>query len=251
MLPIIPAVKEFEPAPMIEHPKKDDKRTEVVSNAGLDNPPVRVIEADDKTVAELSLLENLQREDLNPIEEAEAYQRLMDEFGLSMEELAQKMGMKQTWRIRERTDLLRLHTRYRKMLIDKYITPSQAFELSRLPHEKQHILYEKIREGRADTYNKLRALSNALLVPPPQQTVFGGNPSDEERQIGKKYDEMVDRLLSFIRRSFNAEDLKVLKRVVESDVSVNIQKLDLIIADLNRIKRAMIEAESRKEAQAA
>jgi hypothetical protein len=66
-----------------------------------------------------------------------------------------------------------------------------------------------------------------------------------------KYDELVDQLLSFIRRSFNSEDLKVLKRVVESDVSVNIQKLNLIIADLNRIKRAMIEAESRKEAQAA
>jgi transcriptional regulator with XRE-family HTH domain len=175
----------------------------------------------------------------------------MDEFGLSMEELAQKMGMKQIWRIRERTDLLRLHTRYRKMLIDKYITPSQVFELSRLPHESQHILYEKIREGKASTYNKLRALANALLVPPPKQVLFGGEPSEKELTVGRKYDELVDRLLSFVRRSMDPEDLKVLKRVTQSDVSVNIQKLDLIIAELNRIKEAMIEAESHKEAQAA
>ena len=46
------------------------------------------------------------------------------------------------------------------------------------------------------------------------------------------------------------EDLKVLKKITQSNVSVNIKKLDLIIADLNRIKKAMIEAEGRKEAVA-
>ena len=228
-----------------------ERRWRACRSAGIEKAPVRVIVADDKTVAELSLLENLQREDLNPIEEAEAYHRLMEEHGLSMEELAQKMGMKQTWRIRERTDLLRLHTRYRKMLVDKLISPSQAYELSRLSHDKQHILYEKIREGKANNYNKLRALANVLLVPPPQQTMFGGELSEHEKSVGKKYDEMVDRLLSFIRRSFDKDDMEVLKKVTRSTVTLNIKKLDMISEDLNRIKKAMIQAESRKETFAA
>ena len=228
-----------------------ERRWRACGMAGLKNPPVRVIAADDKKAAELALLENLQRQDLNPIEEAAAFRDLMEKHGLTEAELARKMGMKQTWRIRDRTDLLRMHPKYQKMLIEKLITPTQAWEISRLPHEKQHILYEKIRDGKADTPVKLRALANNLLVPPPVQTLFGGELSEKERSIGKKYDDMVDRLLSFLHRSFNTEDLKVLKKVTRSTVATNIQKLDLIMADLKRIKQAMEEAEGRKESIAA
>ena len=224
-----------------------ERRYRACKLVGIKKVPVRVIRANNRKVAELSLLENLQREDLNLIEEARAYQKLMD-LGLSMEEIAKKMGMKQIWRIRERTDLLRLHPQYQKMLIDRLITPSQAYELSRLPHDKQHQLHGFIRIGKADTYNKLRSLANVLLVPPPEQTVFGGALSEDEKSIGKKYDEMVDRLLLFIRRSFYKEDLKILQKVTRSNVSVNITKLDAIIRQLNEIKKAMIRAESKREA---
>jgi ParB family chromosome partitioning protein len=54
--------------------------------------PVLIIEADDRTVMELSLIENLQREDLNPMEEAAGFQRLMKEFGLTQEECADRVG---------------------------------------------------------------------------------------------------------------------------------------------------------------
>jgi len=60
--------------------------------AGLKEVPVRVIEADDRTTAELALVENLQREDLNPIEEAKGYRTLIDEFGLTQEEAAKSVG---------------------------------------------------------------------------------------------------------------------------------------------------------------
>ncbi len=60
--------------------------------AGLREVPVRVIEADDRTTAELALVENLQREDLNPIEEAKGYRTLIDEFGLTQEEAARSVG---------------------------------------------------------------------------------------------------------------------------------------------------------------
>ncbi|MBR5093568.1 MAG: ParB/RepB/Spo0J family partition protein [Oscillospiraceae bacterium] len=60
--------------------------------AGLTEIPVRVIEADDRRTAELALVENLQREDLDPIEEARGYRSLMDGFGLTQEETARSVG---------------------------------------------------------------------------------------------------------------------------------------------------------------
>ena len=60
--------------------------------AGLKEIPVRIIEADDRRTAELALVENLQREDLNPIEEAKGYKSLIDEYGLTQEETAKSVG---------------------------------------------------------------------------------------------------------------------------------------------------------------
>lgn len=60
--------------------------------AGLSEVPVRVIEADDRTTAELALVENLQREDLNPIEEARGYKSLIEDYGLTQEEAAKSVG---------------------------------------------------------------------------------------------------------------------------------------------------------------
>lgn len=60
--------------------------------AGLTEVPVRVIEADDRRTAELALVENLQREDLNPIEEAKGYKSLIEDYGLTQEEAAKSVG---------------------------------------------------------------------------------------------------------------------------------------------------------------
>ena len=60
--------------------------------AGLTEVPVRVIEADDRRTAELALVENLQREDLNPIEEAKGYRTRIEEYGLTQEEAAKSVG---------------------------------------------------------------------------------------------------------------------------------------------------------------
>lgn len=69
-----------------------ERRWRAARLAGLKEVPVRVIEADDRRTAELALVENLQREDLNPIEEAKGYRTLMEEYGLTQEETAKSVG---------------------------------------------------------------------------------------------------------------------------------------------------------------
>ena len=69
-----------------------ERRWRAAKSAGLTEIPAVIIEADDRKVMELGLIENLQREDLNPAEEARGYQTLMEEYGLTQEQVAQQMG---------------------------------------------------------------------------------------------------------------------------------------------------------------
>lgn len=69
-----------------------ERRWRAARMAGLSEVPAIVIEADDRKAMELAMIENLQREDLNPIEEANGYKVLMSEYGLTQEEVAQRVG---------------------------------------------------------------------------------------------------------------------------------------------------------------
>ena len=69
-----------------------ERRWRAAKLAGLDEVPAIIIEADDRKVMELGLIENLQREDLNPAEEARGYRVLMEEYGLTQEQVAERMG---------------------------------------------------------------------------------------------------------------------------------------------------------------
>ncbi|MBQ2839753.1 MAG: ParB/RepB/Spo0J family partition protein [Oscillospiraceae bacterium] len=69
-----------------------ERRFRAAKRAGLTEVPAVIVDADDRTVAELALIENLQREDLNPVEEAEGFKALLDEFSLTQEEAAARLG---------------------------------------------------------------------------------------------------------------------------------------------------------------
>ena len=69
-----------------------ERRWRAARMAGLSEVPAIVIEADDRKAMELAMIENLQREDLNPIEEAEGYQMLMSQYNMTQEETAQRVG---------------------------------------------------------------------------------------------------------------------------------------------------------------
>ena len=69
-----------------------ERRWRAARMAGLEEVPVRIIEADDRRAMELALVENLQREDLNPIEEARGYRTLMEDYGLTQEQASEAVG---------------------------------------------------------------------------------------------------------------------------------------------------------------
>lgn len=69
-----------------------ERRWRAARMAGLSDIPVVIIEADDRKAMELALIENLQRQDLNPVEEAQGYQLLIQEYGLTQEETAERVG---------------------------------------------------------------------------------------------------------------------------------------------------------------
>ena len=93
--------------------------------ADLREIPAVVIEADDRTALELALVENLQREDLNPIEEAQGYALLNSTFGLTQEDIAEKMGKSRS-AIANAMRLNSLPEKIRDMVMDGYLTAGHA-----------------------------------------------------------------------------------------------------------------------------
>jgi ParB family chromosome partitioning protein len=102
-----------------------ERRWRAAQRAGLKEVPVLVKEVEDREVLELSLIENLQRENLNPIEEAEGFRRLIDEFDLSQEELAGRVGKDRTT-ITNALRLLKLPPDVIEQLIQDRITAGHA-----------------------------------------------------------------------------------------------------------------------------
>jgi len=102
-----------------------ERRWRAAQAAGLKEVPVVIRSAEDRDLAELSLIENIQREALNPIEEADAYQTLMTRFSLSQEEISTRVG-KDRSTIANTVRLLKLPEMVKKAVIGKSITAGHA-----------------------------------------------------------------------------------------------------------------------------
>ncbi|MBQ7371764.1 MAG: ParB/RepB/Spo0J family partition protein [Lachnospiraceae bacterium] len=102
-----------------------ERRWRAARMAGLKEVPVIIKEFSDQEIVEISLIENIQREDLNPIEEAQAYKRLMDEYHLKQDEVAEKVSRSRT-AVANSTRLLKLDERVQDMLINDMISAGHA-----------------------------------------------------------------------------------------------------------------------------
>ena len=113
-----------------------ERRWRAARLAGLQQVPAIVIEADDRKMTELALIENLQREDLNPIEEAEGYRRLMDSYKMTQEEAAARVGKSRS-AVANSLRLLGLCTEVRRLLEDGKLSSGHARALLPLKADAQ------------------------------------------------------------------------------------------------------------------
>ena len=123
-----------------------ERRWRAAKLAGLNIIPSIIVDISSRETMEIALIENLQREDLNPIEEAEAYQKLMEEHGLTQEALSKVVG-KSRAAIANSVRLLSLTDKVRDMLIEELLTPGHARTLINIEDkEKQQSLANDIVE---------------------------------------------------------------------------------------------------------
>ena len=121
-----------------------ERRWRAAKEVGLAEAPAIVRQATDLEVLELSLIENLQRADLNPIEEAQAYARLAGEFGMRQEDIAQKVG-KSRASVANAMRLLDLDPQVQTWVVQDLLSVGHAKVLLGLKvHEEQRLLAEKI-----------------------------------------------------------------------------------------------------------
>jgi len=121
-----------------------ERRWRAARLAGLDRVPVRIIEADDRKAAELALVENLQREDLNPVEEAKGFQSLMDTYLFTQEQVADTLGKSRAY-ISNAVRILQLDEDAQKALEEGSISTGHAkvlLSLKNYPKQQLKLLLE-------------------------------------------------------------------------------------------------------------
>lgn len=109
-----------------------ERRLQAARQAGLESVPVLLREATDQQYLELALIENIQRSDLNPLEAAEAYRQLAEDFNLSHEEIASRVGKSRT-AVTNTLRLLKLPQSIQAALLSEHITEGHARALLSLP----------------------------------------------------------------------------------------------------------------------
>jgi ParB family chromosome partitioning protein len=125
-----------------------ERRLRAATNLGWKEIPAIIKEIDDRTILSLALVENLQRSDLNPIEEGEGYHRLSKEFGLTQQQIADTVGKDRTT-VANMVRLLQLPDAARKLLQEGYLTMGHAKVLLGIddPEKIASLAAEIVREG--------------------------------------------------------------------------------------------------------
>ncbi len=121
-----------------------ERRWRAAKLAGIKEIPVIIKEYTDQEIVEISLIENIQRENLNPIEEAMAFKRLLEEFQLKQDEVAERVSKSRT-AVTNSMRLLKLSDKVQQMIIDDMISTGHARALLAIDdQEQQYILANKI-----------------------------------------------------------------------------------------------------------
>ena len=164
-----------------------ERRWRAARLAGLSEVPVRVIEADDRRTVELALVENLQRQDLNPMEEARGYMSLMQDYGLTQEETARSVGRSRP-AVANALRLLTLSPELRELVETGLLSAGHARALIPLNNDRRQLDAANEVIARELSVRKTEQLAARLLKEP--------KPEPEKNPLAVDYVAEVSEALS-------------------------------------------------------
>ena len=196
--------------PLLVSDKKDyyeivagERRWRAAKMAGLKEVPVVIKEFSDQEIVEISLIENIQREDLNPVEEAMAYKRLIDEFNLKQDEIAERVSKSRT-AVTNSLRLLKLDARVQQMMVDEMISAGHARALLAISDaEKQYSVAMRIFDEKLSV-RETEKLVKTILNPSKKKETGTGNSAEDA--IYEKLEEKMKNITGtrvFIHRKKN------------------------------------------------
>ena len=151
-----------------------ERRWRAAKMAGIKEVPVIIKKLTEQEIMEISLIENIQREDLNPIEEALAYKRLLTEFNLKQDEVAERVSKSRT-AVTNAMRLLKLNEKVQQMVIDEMISTGHARALLGIEdQEKQYTIAQKIFDEKLnvrETEKLVKNLQNEKGEKPEKKTM--------------------------------------------------------------------------------
>lgn len=170
--------------PLLVSDKKDyyeivagERRWRAAKMAGLKEVPVVVKEFSTQEIVEISLIENIQREDLNPVEEAMAYKRLVDEFHMKQDEIAERVSKSRT-AVTNAMRLLKLDSRVQQMMVDEMISAGHARAILAISDpEKQYTVAMKVFDEKLSV-RETEKLVNSILKPSKKKQAVS-NPTED------------------------------------------------------------------------
>ena len=154
-----------------------ESRWRAAMMAGLKEVPVVVKEFSTQEIVEISLIENIQREDLNPVEEAMAYKRLIDEFHLKQDEIAERVSKSRT-AVTNSMRLLKLDSRVQQMMVDEMISAGHARAILAISDpEQQYNAAMKVFDEKLSV-RETEKLVKSILTPTKKKPVVS-NPTED------------------------------------------------------------------------
>ena len=174
-----------------------ERRWRASRMAGLAEVPVRVIEADDRTAAELALVENLQRENLNPIEEAKGYKTLIEVYGLTQEETAKSVGRSRP-AITNSMRLLSLSEDVLRLVEDGKLSAGHARALIPITDEKTQLDAANEVISKSLSVRKTEALAARLTKEPKEKSEPAKPFVDYSAEVEKELGDILGRRVHLV-----------------------------------------------------
>ena len=170
-----------------------ERRWRAAKLAGVKEVPVIIKKLTEQEIMIISLLENIQREDLNPIEEAQGYKRLIEEFNLKQDEVAEQVSKSRT-AVTNAMRLLKLNDKVQQMLIDEMLTTGHARALLAIEdQEKQYEVAQRIFDEKLsvrDTEKLVKNLQNEKVAPT--------NTNKVDPQLRAVYNDLEEQMKSIL-----------------------------------------------------